>query len=855
MGSSRGLKKPATFGGVALLLRFTVNFWKVLDWNFRRVGRVEFTLPPFLNERLRWIVEPSAKITGEYVLYWMHHAVRAHENPALDAAHCLAVQMGLPLLVYHGVSEDYPYASDRHHAFMMQGARDVEREFLDLGVRYAFHLQRDGARGPHLRELTRRASILVTEEMPVEPVVGWLERLRLACATPIATVDSSCIVPVSLLKKPFTRAFEFRDARKAYADARLSLPYPSLPSPADPFTGTLPFEPIDLQRADLRDLIGKCRIDHSVAPVIDTPGGSRAGYDRWGRFKATALREYSKRRNDAADQEGVSRMSAYLHYGMVSPFRIAREAAELNAEKFLDELLIWRELAFHFCFHNVEGLDSLDGVPDWAKRSLAVHARDIRRSDHSWESLARGQTESPLWNACQRSLLKHGELHNNVRMTWGKSFLHWTSSPDRALCMAIDLNHRFALDGRDPNSYGGLLWCFGQFDRPFEPEQPVFGVVRPRSPEEHTERISMPKFLGVIDRPTAARATRIAIIGAGIAGLVAARTLADHGLDVQVFEKSGGVGGRMATRRTVDGLQFDHGAQYFTARGEKFSRHVHSWIHDGLVRQWDGRIVELSDGTVMAEKQETARYVAVPGMNAIARSLATDLNITLDTTITDLRRIKGVENDRWHLIDHEQNRCGESDYVIVNCPPSQAEPLLRDHTPIAKTIESVEMLPCWASMVRLEAKISLPFDGAFVQNNPLAWISRNDSKPGRPRVEGSCWVLHGSASWSKANVDRDATAIEPLLHQAFRDAVEVPLGDIESFGTHRWRYAIPSTVLNELCLWDPTSKLGACGDWCGGPRIEGAYQSGVAMAGSLLRDLMIDRKPPERIATQPLLPF
>ena len=169
---------------------------------------MDTALPQHIAERLRWMASPEERAydPGRFVLYWMHNALRAHENPALDAAICLARQNGLPLLIYHGLSEDYPYASDRLHAFMLQGHRDVQRELTDRGIVAAFHLQRQGQRGPYLRNLTRAAACLITEEMPVQPLVGWMERLVATCKTPVATVDCSCVAPVNLLDRAFTSA-------------------------------------------------------------------------------------------------------------------------------------------------------------------------------------------------------------------------------------------------------------------------------------------------------------------------------------------------------------------------------------------------------------------------------------------------------------------------------------------------------------------------------------------------------------------------------------------------------------------------------------------------------------------------
>ena len=238
-----------------------------------------------------------------------------------------------------------------------------------------------------------------------------------------------------------------------------------------PFEGNYGFDAIDLANADIAELCAQCEIDHTISPVVHTPGGSSAGYARWEKFKGQGLKGYARLRNDATVEfpQGVSRLSAYLHHGHVSPFRIAREAAldgSKGAAKFLDELLIWRELAHNFCFW-VDDPESLAALPAWARETLVRHAADERSAVYSWERLARGETGDRVWDLAQTSLLRHGELHNNVRMTWGKALLRWTGSPQDALRLLIDLNHRYALDGSDPSSYGGLLLCLGLFYRPF----------------------------------------------------------------------------------------------------------------------------------------------------------------------------------------------------------------------------------------------------------------------------------------------------------------------------------------------------------------------------------------------------
>ncbi|MFO0825372.1 MAG: deoxyribodipyrimidine photo-lyase, partial [Gemmataceae bacterium] len=355
---------------------------------------MDLRLPDHIAERLRPARAGSPAATGKFVLYWMHHALRAHENPALDAAISMAGRLRLPVFVYQGLSKRYRFASDRHHAFILQGARDVHAELAARGIGSAFHLERPGHRGPHLRTLAARAAILVTEEMPVDPIAGWVRRLQDAITAPVWLVDTACVVPMNLVGRAYERAFAYRDATGPLLERRLTQPWTEQPDPAERFVPQdLPFEPVDLATADLRELIAACDIDHAVGPVPHTVGGSQAGYARWEAFKTKGLRRYADDRNDPL-RDGASRMSAYLHYGMVSPLRVAREAAAVRgpgAEKYLDELLVWRELAYAFCRYRSDH-ESLSAVPKWAVETLRRHERDPRPALHDWETMARGRT-------------------------------------------------------------------------------------------------------------------------------------------------------------------------------------------------------------------------------------------------------------------------------------------------------------------------------------------------------------------------------------------------------------------------------------------------------------------------------
>ncbi|TWT86983.1 NAD(P)-binding protein [Neorhodopirellula pilleata] len=842
---------------------------------------LDYQLPTRLSERCEWLIHPdqTACDPGEFVLYWMHNAIRGHENPALDVAVSLAHQNGLPLLVYHGLSEKYPFASDRHHAFILQAARDVQRDLTERGISYAFHLERAGHRGPHLRDLARRAAVLVTEAMPVAPLVAWTERIKCLVTTPFVSVDTTCLLSlaqVTAIAKPndlsppkpqpewFCQPSRYRQITAGEYKVRCRWEYETMIGglPTEEFQevatlrldeSELGFEPVDLQNVCLSELIGQCKIDHTIAPIADSPGGMRAGYLRWEHFRDHSLAQYGQHREDESDFESGSRLSAYLHYGMVSPFRIAREASasqdasphwESSVDRFLDELLTWREMSFHFCQMFCEDLDTFDVIPDWAKATLRQHAMDPRDGSCDWESLARARTGLPLWDAAQRSLLKQGELHNNVRLTWGKAFLSMTTCPEQALNHCIDLNHRFALDGRSPASYGGILWCFGQFDEPLEDAHPIYGRIRPRSVQSHADRIDFARFARHVDRPIAKKLPRVAVVGAGIGGLMAARVMHDHGLRVTVFDKSRGVGGRLATRRHAAAPSFDHGAQYFTVRDDRFARYVRSWMAAGVAEAWMNPIVELDHGRIVDHKRSTPRYVGKPAMNSIAKHLAEDLSVTTGCTVGSLRHDNAT--DAWQLKSIDADDLGTFDVVIVNCPPQQASALLNPHTDLVEHIEQVEMSPCWSLMISCDGAGDLPFAGAFINDGPLSWIARNDAKPGRPSHRDpnrSDWVLHASIDWTTEHLDANQTDVCEALTLAFSNAIDRKLGTIHHRVAHRWLYANTNQPLPQSCLWDRTTMLGACGDWCGGPRVEGAFLSGAAIAGCVLRHVTVDRCP------------
>lgn len=321
---------------------------------------------------------------------------------------------------------------------------------------------------------------------------------------------------------------------------------------------------------------------------------------------------------------------------------------------------------------------------------------------------------------------------------------------------------------------------------------------------------------------------RIAVIGAGIAGLSCATELERAGIRVTVFDKSRGMGGRMSTRRG-DGWQADHGAQYFTARDPQFIREVERWQRAGVADIWPGHIEVLGKAELHRRDDTLKRYVGTPRMSSPARSLAADLEVFSASRVTGLHQ----HDHRWHLqfeLDAPQRdklQAMPFHAVVLAIPAAQAEPLLAMHARgLAELCSNCSMKPCWAVIAGFEKPSALPFDAAFVNEGPLRWIARDNSKPGRPQAE--TWVWHATTAWSHDNLDASPDAVVQALSRSF-----VALGGDrpQSATAHRWLYAEPSGDGHTQGLqWDAALRLGLCGDWLHGGRVEGAWLSGYSLA-------------------------
>jgi hypothetical protein len=791
-----------------------------------------------LAERIRPLNDARREGRGEFVLWWAATALRVDENPALEVAIAEANARRLPVVVYQDLTWRARWATDRRFRFVLEGVPGLARDLEARGVTHLFRLERGpGDPAGALLDLARRADFVVTEEFPAGGFARRRGRLAAAAGVPVVAVDTACVLPMRLVGRAYERAFAFRAATERQRLERLDAPLARVDPVVPPWEGDPGFAPIAVKEEAIPALVASCAIDHGVGAVPGLPGGEAAALARWEAFREKGLGRYAETRNDAAGLDGVSRLSPYLHFGMVSAARIAREARAAGgagAARYLDELLTWRELAWSFCFHRPDHA-SVTAIPGWARESLAraQAARDLPPR----EAIERGATGDPLWDLAQRSLLAHGELHNNVRMTWGKRLLEWTRSPEEGLALAEELNHRWALDGRDPSSYGGLLWCLGQFDRPFPPERPLLGLVRPRPTAEHAKRLGLERYARAVNRPRG-NPSPVLVVGAGAAGLLAARTLADHGLEVTVVDKARGAGGRLATRRLGDGSSFDHGAALFDPVTASFRRRLATWEEDGLV--------ERLENAAAGGREDGGRAFRVCGpATSLAKHLARGLDVRLGAKAVSLARdVDGL------VLALEDGTALRGAAAILTPPVPQALDLLargglagRLPEELRAALAAVVYNPGLVLLLRLDRRVAaIPPAGllALRDGGPVARIVENARDGGPSRLS-----VYARESVAAERFDAPPLNTATALEDAALSALGLGAEAVLERDLKRWRYARPSVPFpGEVPLVDVGgAPLLFAGDAfgqveavppTGNTGLERAALAGLAAAGRLL---------------------
>lgn len=482
---------------------------------------------------------PSVRITrlnhhpvredGDSVVYWMTAFRRLNHNFALQRAVELAVHLGKPLIILEALRCDYPWASVRFHQFVIEGMRDNAATALRSNAVYLSFVESFPGEGRGLVEaLSTSACAVVGDDFPCFFLPAIQRRAAATVNVSFEVVDSNGLLPMRSVDHVFPTAYAFRRHLQKTLTPHLSQrpvsdPLSQLPRIANTLNSlnNIRNHWRFLSAAELKSpeqLISGLPVSTAVGTAV-MEGGTKAGQRRLEKFLSTQLPLYGEERNHP-DSDAASGLSPYLHFGHVSSHQVFEHLADqerwtpenlsdvrktkgsregwwgmsTTAESFLDELVTWRELGFNMCWQQ-SNYDQYDSLPTWAQQTLAQHAADPRPWLYSLEELDQSRTHDRIWNAAQNQLVTEGRMHNYLRMLWGKKILEWSPSPQEALIRMIELNNRYAVDGRDPNSYSGIFWVLGRYDRAWGPERPIYGKIRYMTSDSTERKLNMTGYL------------------------------------------------------------------------------------------------------------------------------------------------------------------------------------------------------------------------------------------------------------------------------------------------------------------------------------------------------------------------
>jgi deoxyribodipyrimidine photo-lyase len=436
---------------------------------FGMTDLLKLTEDPRLAVRRRGMPKPD----GSCVVYWMQRAQRGLDNPALDLAVEAANELGKPIVVFFAPVPFYPHANLRHYRFLNDGIRDIADALQRRNIGFVLRRFPESSLLRFCDEVN--AALVIGDENPMREPEGWRQKAARKLRVPLWTLDADVIVPTKLLEKAQYAAHTIRPRLQSKLSSFLV-------ASKNPQAKARWKKPKDLASLPIDfDITEGWPLDRSVAAAAIWRGGTKEALRLLGDFIAHKLRGYGTLRNKP-EIDHSSRLSPYLHFGHISPITIALSVQKsavpaADKEAFLNQLVTWRELSINFVRFN-PSYDNFECAEPWAHRTLAKHSSDRRPIIYSEAQLANAETHDPLWNAAQVQMVRTGWMHNYMRMYWGKKILEWSPSPAEAHRVAVQLNDKYELDGRDPNGYAGIAWSIvGKFGRPWF-ERPIFGQIR-----------------------------------------------------------------------------------------------------------------------------------------------------------------------------------------------------------------------------------------------------------------------------------------------------------------------------------------------------------------------------------------
>ncbi len=428
------------------------------------------------QERIARLNDKQAS-SGKYTLYWMQQSQRAECNHALEYAIQRANAQGNRLLVCFGLTDQYPEANLRHFQFMLEGLQHTERMLRRRKIPFVLRL---GSPDEVAIELAKEATEVVCDRGYLRHQMKWRTTLARAAECRVWQVEGDAIVPVATASSK--REYAARTIRAKLQSSAPQFLVPLATTPIDKHSLNVGIKGVDLK--DIQQVLARLQIDRTVQPASWLAGGTAQAKARLKDFLSNSLSRYEQRTQIL--NENVSHLSPYLHFGQISPMEVALEIKACGVstaaqDAFLEELLVRRELAINFV-HYESDYDSLSSLPDWAAETLSKHEDDARDHQYTKAELENGETHDEAWNAAMTQMRHRGYLHNHLRMYWGKKIIEWTNTTRHAYRIALALNNRYFLDGRDASSYTNILWLFGLHDRAHQ-ERDIFGKVRYMSPD------------------------------------------------------------------------------------------------------------------------------------------------------------------------------------------------------------------------------------------------------------------------------------------------------------------------------------------------------------------------------------
>jgi len=447
------------------------------------------------SQRITLLSSMPVNKAGSFVVYWMQAAQRVRQNEALAFAIEQANALGKPLVVFFGLERSFAGAQERHYRFMLEGLAEVQQQLRLLGIPLWVH--GDGII-PGLAKLVPFISILVTDRAYTRVERQWRKQVASFVSCPFYEVETNVIVPLEAVsdKEEYSAATLRRKIESMIAY------FAQIVAIQKPLVDGLSEEPLFacVNLGDTAMVLKALALGKMGGVCPHLVGGEIQAHQKLSQFIESKLSGYAIRRNDPS-QQFSSGLSPYLHFGQISAIDIYHAVREIEVEDvpvFLEELIVRRELAYNFVWFNPL-YDAYEGLPSWAQKSLAFHEQDRRPILYSFAELEQAQTHDPYWNAAQKELTELGTMHNYLRMYWGKKILEWSPSPKEAFMRALALNNTYQMDGRNPNGYAGVAWCFGKHDRPWA-ERPIFGNIRYMNDKGLERKFNMSGYLARIEK-------------------------------------------------------------------------------------------------------------------------------------------------------------------------------------------------------------------------------------------------------------------------------------------------------------------------------------------------------------------